>query len=121
MPSDNQQFGKIGEEIAQRYLEEQNFRSLEQNWHCRYGELDLIMQEEDELVFVEVKTRRNNHVGYPEEMIDRGKVERLKKSAEQYIEQYDKQEMFWRFDIVAISGDTQNYQVHHIRDALRED
>jgi putative endonuclease len=121
MPSPNQKTGQIGEEIAQRFLEELNFRSLEKNWYSRYGELDLIMQDGEELVFVEVKMRSSNKIGYPEEMIDRGKIKRLKKTAQQYIDVHDKQEMFWRFDIIAISGDTRNYEVHHLRDALRDD
>lgn len=121
MPSSRQTFGKHGEEIARCFLEDLGMKTLEENWHCRFGELDLIMMEGDELVFVEVKTRRSNQVGFPEEMIDRGKIKRLKTSAEQYIEQHDKQEIFWRFDIIAISGDTLDHEVFHIRDALRDD
>ncbi len=121
MPSSSQKKGQAGEHIALRFLEEKGFLCIEKNWHSRYGEIDLIMQESDELVFIEVKMRKNNDFSYPEEIIGRSKTQKLKKTARQYIEAHDKQEMFWRFDIVAISGDTRKHQVHHIRDALRDD
>ncbi len=51
------QIGRWGEYAAQEYLVEKGFWLVEQNWRCRRGEIDLIMLDREELVFVEVKTR----------------------------------------------------------------
>ncbi len=61
--------GKRGEELAARFLEAQGFRILVRNWRCRLGEIDLIVQREQEIRFVEVKTRRGTAFGYPEESV----------------------------------------------------
>lgn len=121
MPSTPQQTGSAGELLAQGYLEQMGMVFHDRNWYCRFGELDLVMQDGEEIVFVEVKMRKQGSLIAPEYSIDMGKVSRLKRAAEQYIEQHDKQEMFWRFDIVTISGDTHDCRIRHIADALRED
>ena len=59
--------GGAGERLAAGWLEARGYRVLARNWRCVYGELDLIAEEADELVFVEVKTRRGVAHGVPEE------------------------------------------------------
>lgn len=121
MPSLRQHLGNAGEAIAQTYLEQQQFRFVTRQWHSRYGEIDLIMWDGDELVFVEVKMRADDRIGRPEEMVSHAKANRLKKTALEYIEQHDFHEVFWRFDTVAITGHTGNHKVFHLRDSIREE
>jgi len=120
MPSETQKLGRKGESQARRYLIDKGWRPKDQNWHCRYGELDLIMWDGDELVFVEVKYRKNHDYGRPEEMVSFGKMKRMIKSAERYLFQKRLSHCFWRFDIVAVSLERGEYLISHFSDAIRE-
>jgi putative endonuclease len=121
MPSEKQQIGTRGELMAQKYLEEQGFRLLEKQWHSRYGEIDLIMMDRDELVFVEVKLRKTEFFGRPEEMVSRSKGQRLSKTALSYIESKELENVFWRFDTIAITLQRNHYEIFHLTDTIRED
>lgn len=121
MPSYNQKKGNKGESLARDFLEKLGFRFVAGQWHCRYGELDLIMLDRGELVFVEVKLRVNNRSGRPEEMVSYGKQEKLKRTAQSYISKHRLYDTFWRFDIVAITGNNLNYEIRHFRDSIRDD
>ena len=61
--------GKIGEDLAAKYLERNGLRIIERNYRFERGEIDLIAEEGEELVFVEVKTRRSNAFGAPEDAV----------------------------------------------------
>jgi putative endonuclease len=60
-----QTFGRVGERLAAQALRERGYRILEQNFRCRYGEIDLVAEDAQDLVFVEVKTRRGDLYGLP--------------------------------------------------------
>lgn len=94
--------GERGEEAAARFLEKQGYEILEQNWECRHGEADLIMCDEDTLVFVEVKTRSNCEKGLPEEAITKDKRTRYEKIAVSYLKKSDFRDIAIRFDVVSI-------------------
>lgn len=77
--SPRQRLGREGEALAARWLEERGWRVLDRNWHCRHGELDLVMTDPGgRLVFVEVKTRRSRRYGHPVEVLDARKISRLR-------------------------------------------
>ena len=69
--------GVWGEEKAARFLTEQGYTILERNFHSRYGEIDLIAEDQDFLVFVEVKLRASTSHGLPEETVTLRKQEKL--------------------------------------------
>lgn len=121
MPSEKQQIGNRGETMAQEYLEKKGYRLVEKCWHSRYGELDLIMMDHDELVFVEVKLRKSAIFGRPEEMVSRGKAQRLSKTALSYLETKDLEKTFWRFDTIAITLQGNHYEIFHLTDTIRDD
>jgi putative endonuclease len=121
MPSPLQQFGNHGEAIAREYLEKMGYVFLERHWHSRYGEIDLIMQEKDELVFVEVKLRTSTTFGVPEEMVSREKSKRISKTAYSYLENHNPRELFWRFDTIAITLQGSHYEIFHLKDTIRHD
>ena len=121
MPSPTQQTGRDGEALARTFLRKKGYRFVEQNWHCRWGELDLIMMDGSEFVFVEVKLRANMKYGAPEEMIDWKKRKRLQKSAFAYLRSKKKDDAFWRFDTVAITGNKSHYEIEHFQDTIRDD
>jgi putative endonuclease len=80
--------GREGEAMAAKWLLERGFNILHQNWrHSRY-EVDIIASKENILHFIEVKTRRNNKFGEPEESVDEKKIRNLMHAAEEYQYQY---------------------------------
>lgn len=110
--------GKKGEAIARDYLENNGYEILAQNWHYDRIELDLIAKDQEELVFVEVKTRSSSAFGYPEEFVDEAKEANLLEAAEAFIETYE-YEGELRFDIIAIvMGSKGHNEIQHFRDAI---
>lgn len=84
MRAQNSKVGQSGEVIAKRYLQKKGYRVIEQNYRTRYAEIDLIARSDDILVFIEVKTRKDERLGTPEESIKKGKIRRLIRNAEAY-------------------------------------
>lgn len=112
----NAELGRRGEEAAARYLERKGFEILERNWTCAYGEVDIIAQSEETLVFVEVKTRSNTDRGLPEEAVDAKKRKRYEMIAATFLGTYDAVDVAVRFDVVAILavGGERALLRHHI-------
>jgi putative endonuclease len=102
MPSSKSKLGTQGESIAAAHLEAQGMRIIDRNFHTRYGEVDLIAEEGDAIVFVEVKTRRTGAYGTPEESVMPRKRERLLLTAQTYLQQHELDQRTWRIDVVAI-------------------
>jgi putative endonuclease len=97
--------GQQAEMLALNYLKAQGLRPLKQNFHCRFGEIDLIMQEKDAIIFVEVKYRRNSHFGGGLAAITPGKQRKLKLAASHYLQRYQPHsDRPCRFDAVVIEG-----------------
>lgn len=97
-----QLLGQKGEELARRHLEEQGYRILARNYRCAAGEMDVIAQDGEYLVFVEVRTRRGRDYGTPEESITSSKQARLIQVALTYLQEKALENVDWRIDIVAI-------------------
>lgn len=98
----NQKIGKKGEDAALRFLERKGFEILDRNWICPAGEADIIAEEDDCLVFIEVKTRHNCDLGFPEEAVDSGKRARYEKIAGYYLSKHDISEKCIRFDVISL-------------------
>jgi len=75
---------KIGEEAARKYLEDKGYEIIEQNYHTRYSEIDLIVKKDNILIFVEVRTKKNSAFVSPEESINQKKLKKLYWNAEKY-------------------------------------
>ncbi|MDH5600577.1 MAG: YraN family protein [Gammaproteobacteria bacterium] len=97
--------GEYTEKLAAQYLESKGLKLLERNFYCRFGEIDLVMLDNDSLVFVEVRYRRSNNFGSGAETITSGKQSKLIKTASVYLQQHAKMNQYpARFDVVSISG-----------------
>jgi putative endonuclease len=93
--------GRWGEEQAIRYLEVQGCQVVTVNWHCTAGEVDIVVLDGRCLAFVEVRTRRGQVFGSPEESITARKLARMAAVAESYV--YERAwEGDWRLDVVAV-------------------
>lgn len=99
--------GKQAEELANHYLQKQNLKLIAQNYHCRRGEIDLIMEDQQTLVFIEVRYRKNARFGSPLESVDHRKQAKIITTAEHYLLQNTQHYSGYRFDVVAIMP-TQN-------------
>ena len=112
--------GNKGEMLAARYLAGEGFAILEYNWRSGHKEIDLIAKERDTLVFVEVKTRRNENYGDARETVTPQKMRNIVTAAEAYIKKKEI-DVPIRFDIVAIVGNGDTHEIEHIRDAFYPD
>ena len=101
-PSALQSVGRGGEAVAARLLEAEGYRILARNYRCPAGEVDLVAQEGDCLVFVEVRTRNGDLYGTPEESVTARKQARLVQVAGAYLAEQEDWEGDWRIDVVAI-------------------
>ena len=102
---DRQEVGKLGEKAAQKFLKKRGYRIRETGFRCRHGEIDIIAQQRDCLVFVEVRTKSNLEFGTPEESVTQTKKERLIASALTYTTTHQDLPSLWRIDFVAVELD----------------
>ena len=116
--------GRWGERLARIHLEAEGYRITATNFRCRAGELDIVAVDGDELVVVEVKTRRGDSFGQAEEAITPVRAERLVTVAEEFFQSnsafpYDS-ETPWRIDLVCVNLDRRGklISVNHIKHAV---
>jgi len=103
----SQQMGFAAEESARKYLCEQGLTWLESNYHCRLGEIDIIMRDKEYIVFVEVRARTSREYGGGLQSITNSKRHKLIRTATLYLQVkklYDKHPC--RFDVLSIDGIT---------------
>ncbi|EGF15624.1 YraN family protein [Dialister micraerophilus] len=96
------EFGRYGEELAEKYLEKKGFKLLAKNFRRRHGEIDLIMQDGETWVFVEVKARTNKRFGEPIESVTPYKREHIRYCANMYLYMKQEEDRQVRFDVVEI-------------------
>jgi len=95
--------GAQAEDLACAHLERAGLKLVSRNYRCAQGEIDLIMDDRDTLVFVEVRYRRSNAFGTPAESVDRRKQARLRAAAGHYLLEHSA-DRACRFDVIAVSG-----------------
>lgn len=104
-PTYRRRTGDRGEKLAQAFLRSKGYGILETNYRCREGEIDVVAQTGDCLVFAEVRTRRGSDFGAPEESLTGAKQQRLAALAELYIQSHENLPPQWRIDVVAVELD----------------
>ncbi len=109
--------GKKGEEMAKTFLKNKGYEILEVNWRSGHNEIDIIAKENDVVIIAEVKTRKTNYFGEPEEFVTKSKQKALVKAANDYIFKKDIDAEV-RFDIVSVLYSGSNHKIHHIEDAF---
>ena len=90
--------------MIESYLSEKGYEILERNYQKKTGEIDLIARspEKDEIVFIEVKTRKTGTYGRPEEAVDQRKLKKIEKTALFWLQENKKTDILWRIDILAL-------------------
>lgn len=114
------QIGNQYETLAKQYLQRQGLRLLDQNFLTKVGEIDLIFQQGETIVFVEVKYRKNDSFGSAAEMVTRAKMRKLVKTAQIWLSQQKRSayNIDYRFDVVAIHDSGRD--INWIQNAISE-
>ncbi|WP_455365103.1 YraN family protein [Kaarinaea lacus] len=96
--------GQRAEDTALNFLQAKGMRLVERNYRCKLGEIDLVMRHNDELVFIEVRYRRQNSFGDGAESVDFRKQQRIIKSAEHFLQHHRQYAQTpCRIDVISIS------------------
>ena len=110
--------GKRGEDLALRFLKKKGYKIVERNYICKMGEMDIIAQEKDTLVFVEVKTRTSTAFGPPQLAVNSAKQMQLSKVALNFLKEKRLEDIKARFDVVAIVLRPSGEEIELIKDAF---
>lgn len=106
--------GRVGEKKAETYLKTKGYKILETNYKTPLGEVDIIAENDEQIVFIEVKTRSSEAYGFPCEAVDYRKQQKYFKVATYYLQRAHKMDSAVRFDVVEI----ENGQINHILNAF---
>ena len=120
METASQTLGILGEELAFHYLSKIGYKILLKNYECNLGEIDLIAKQNGMLVFIEVKTRRSDAMGLPQESVTFQKRRQIVKTAQYYLKRYGIHNAPCRFDVVSIRMLSPTPQIDLICDAFGE-
>ena len=120
LPTDHKHLGQWGEERCEKFLKRKGFKTLTRNFSCKAGEIDLIMVDTDgTIVFVEVKTRKDESFDSVESVITSAKKHKLKKTVNFFLASNDIHDRPLRFDVVTIVLDkTPRRQIRHYKNAF---
>ena len=103
MTKERLELGRFGEELAYKKIKRLGYKKIVRNYRCPQGEVDLIANDGDTLVFIEIKTRRDKSVGYAKEAVNARKRRQLSKVALFYMKSNNCFETKARFDVIAVS------------------
>ena len=115
--NNNQDFGKLGEDLAVEYLVNKGYQILERNWRSGHKEIDIIALDGNTLVAVEVKTRKSNTYGEPDIAVGLMKQKMLIWAADAYVRNKNL-DVEVRFDIISIVITDTDKHIEHIEDAF---
>ncbi|MCX6170043.1 MAG: YraN family protein [Ignavibacteriales bacterium] len=119
MNTNKRKTGNYGEDLACKFLQQLGYQIVERNYFYGHGEIDIIVKDKDELVFIEVKYRTNDEYGPPELSISKGKQKLIRRTAEAYL--FDKKisEQNCRIDLIAILHlKDEKPKINHIKNAF---
>lgn len=115
--------GDKGEEYAVKYLKKQGYKIVVRNYRKRYGEIDIIAENKEYIVFVEVKTRHENSMTQPVDAVDKRKRMRLIKTASAFLSE-NETEKFCRFDVCEVYVKSENLKlisINYIENAFEQE
>ena len=110
--------GQEGEDIATVFLKKNGYRISERNYRCPIGEIDIVARDKNDLVFVEVKTRRSTDLGYPEQAVGIKKQKKISQLALWYLQEKKLSGVHARFDVVAIMIQPSGNDIRLIKNAF---
>ena len=119
---ENKHKGDLGEDLACSYLEKKGYTILTRNFNCFYGEIDIIAHDNNELIFIEVKTRYQNSYGEPIEAVNTYKKFHLYNTAKYYLYKSNLLDAPIRFDIIEINiYENEDFKISHTQNVITEE
>lgn len=119
---DHNKKGQQAETLALKYLQQQGLSQLQRNFSCKCGEIDLIMQDNEFLVFIEVRYRKKIHYGHPLETINYAKQQKIIKTVQYFLMKHPQYcDMPCRIDAVALNSQQPGVteQIDWIKNAIQ--
>lgn len=110
--------GIIAEKIALTFLTNKGLSELKTNYRSKYGEIDLIMNDIDTVVFIEVRYRSNTKFIDPIETTDKNKVQRIITTSQIYLQEFPEHDKLYRFDIITLTGNINLPQINWAKNAF---
>lgn len=114
----DQEFGRKSEALAVSFLEQRGYQVLATNYRLKMGEIDIIARDDQAIVFVEVKARRNTRYGHPKQALDRRKQLKLSRMALAYLKATGQANASARFDVISILSTPAGPRIELIRNAF---
>lgn len=116
------EIGKIGEKLATKYLEQNKYRIIKQNFRCKQGEIDIIAIDEQckeqQIVFIEVKTRTSLEFGTPAEAVNKIKKQHIARTAKFFLYLNNIKGADIRFDTIEVLLSNNKYKINHIKQIM---
>ena len=118
MSAARQEFGELGERIAERWLKRQGWRIVQRRFRSGHRDIDLVVEREGTVAFVEVKARRGLAFGDPVEAVNWSKQKELVRSASVWIDRHGRPAESYRFDVVGVLVEGDRVRVRHVPNAF---
>lgn len=118
MSAARQRFGELGERIAERWLRRQGWRVVQRRFRNGRRDIDLVVEREGTIAFVEVKARRGDMFGGPVEAVNWRKQKELVRSAHVWIDRHGQAAEVYRFDVVGVLVQGERVRVRHVPNAF---
>ena len=115
--AEHNQFGDFGETLAVQFLENKGYKILATKYHFQSAEIDIIAQKDKIVAVIEVKTRKSNYFGEPEEFINRTKQKLIIKAANAFVIKNNINDEV-QFDVISIIYNDSKQQINHIENAF---
>lgn len=121
MLDSRKEVGNKGEKLAAKFLKRKGYKIIQRNYKCKLGEIDIIAEQDRTIVFVEVKTRRTQEFGPPQNAITAAKRSQISKVALFYIREKKLVDQSCRFDVIGItfSPESRKPRIEHIENAFQ--
>ena len=118
MSTATQALGEVGERIAERWLTRAGWRVLSRRFRNGHRDIDLVVEKNGTVAFVEVKARRDERFGGPVEAVNWQKRIELSRSARVWIDRHGRSGETYRFDVIGVIVSDDSVSVRHIADAF---
>ena len=119
MSAARQAFGELGERIAERWLRRSGWRIIQRRFRSGHRDIDLVVERDGTVAFVEVKARRGDRFGQPVEAVNWRKQKELTRSAKVWIDRHGRPFEAYRFDVIGVLVAKERVRVRHVENAFR--
>ncbi|MDQ4080131.1 MAG: YraN family protein [Gemmatimonadota bacterium] len=118
MTAERMAFGELGERVAERWMKRQGWRVLMRRFRSGHRDIDLVMEREGLVTFVEVKARRGTEFGEPVEAVGWRKQRELARSARIWIDRHGRPHENYRFDVIGVLVEQERVRIRHVENAF---